>query len=89
MRVYGVIGGQAGKEVLLGSANFDLSQYVGKINEEVILSLYGGPIESGKIKLLLSIVTIPKSKQVGIDPMELIDGVPSSMKDQIKSEIEA
>ena len=66
---------------MLGSANFDLSHYVGKIREEVILSLYGGPILNGTIKLAISIVTIPKSQQVGIDPMELLDGVPASMKD--------
>ena len=53
--------GDNSKEEMLGSTSFDLSQYVGKVHDEINLSLYGGPVENGRIKLLVSIVTIPKA----------------------------
>ena len=74
---------------MLGSSNFDLSKYVGKVYEEATLPLYGGPIENGTVKLAISIVTIPKADLVGVDPMTLLDGVPPQMKQILKLQIDA
>ena len=69
------------KEVSLGSADFDLAKYVGRIHSMVDLKLNGGMLTDGTIKLCISVVTIPKANLVGVDPMSLLDGVPPAMKD--------
>ena len=65
----------ARKEVTLGTANFDLAKYVGKINLTDEHPLSGGLFVDGKIKIGISVVTIPKANLVGVDPMSLLNGV--------------
>ena len=49
------------KKVLLGTANFALQDYVGKIFEETVLTLTGGPLLNGKLLVKISIVPLPKA----------------------------
>ena len=66
----------AKKEITIGTADFDLAKYVGKVHQSEELPLGGGFLQDGKIKLCISVVTIPKANIVGVDPMSLLDGVP-------------
>ena len=47
------------KVVLLGSASFELSEYVGKIYEDVELPLTGGPLLNSMLFTKMSVVPIP------------------------------
>ena len=69
------------KEINIGTADFDLAKYVGKVHETEEIPLSGGFLQDGKIKLCISVVTIPRANIVGVDPMSLLDGVPPQMKD--------
>ena len=65
------------KQEMLASVSVDLAQYVGKVHEDATLPITSGRIKNGKILVMLSVVTIPHARQIGIDPRQLLDGVPS------------
>ena len=59
------------KVVTLGSAKFEISNYVGKVLEDVTLTLTGGPLANGHILAKMSVVPIPQATSVGVDPQSL------------------
>ena len=63
----------------MGEGEFELSQYVGKVREEVDLRLTGGPLLNGVIHLQVSIVPITQAQQVGVDTRLLLEETPASI----------
>ena len=61
------------KLVLLGSSSFELSEFVGKIYEDVQLPLTGGPLLNSMLLTKMSVVPIPQASKVGIDSVVLND----------------
>ena len=65
------------KQEMLASVSVDLAQFVGKVHEESTLPITSGRIKNGQILVMISVVTIPHAREIGIDPRQLLDGVPS------------
>ena len=55
--IYSLIG-NGKKRTLLGQAEFELSQHVGKIQHDLELRLAGGPLANGFIQMQISICPI-------------------------------
>ena len=65
----------ATKEQMLASVSVDLAQYVGKLHEETTLPITSGRIKNGQLLVMISVVSIPQARQIGVDPRQLLDGV--------------
>ena len=59
------------KLVSLGCTLFDLKDFVGKLFEEKVMMLSGGPLLNGRLLVKVSIVQLPNSQSIGIDPKML------------------
>jgi len=68
------------QKLFLGESEFELSQYVGKIRQEVEMRLSGGPLLNGVIQLQVSICPINQAHTVGVDTRLLLDEASSAVK---------
>ena len=68
------------KSEMLGKVDIELCTFVGKMFEETTLPIVTGRIKNGQIKAKISVVSIPQARQIGVDPKQLLDGVPPHMR---------
>lgn len=68
------------QKTLLGTAEFELSQFAGKIRQEVELRLQGGPLMNGFLQMQVSICPVNQAHTVGVDTRLLLQDAPSSLK---------
>ena len=72
---------QSGRQkIFLGEGEFELSQYVGKIREEVDLKITGGPLLNGIVHMQVSICPINQAHTVGVDTRLLLEDSPAIAK---------
>lgn len=70
------------QKIFLGEGEFELSQYVGKIKQDVELRLSSGPLLNGVVSMQVSICPINQAHTVGIDTRLLLDEAPSQIKEK-------
>ena len=60
---------------MLGQTNFNLSEFIGKINEEVELHLKGGLVggKSNSLFIKVSILPLDRTSEIGVDNKTLLE----------------